>query len=73
MSLLSIGAWLLDQRDTTLQDRTIQLPNMVISLLMEGRGAFDRYEDCILFVARVYDLVLLVRNWKTIGRRRRDE
>ena len=36
-------------------------------------GALDCYEDCILFAAGVYGLVLLVRNWKIIGRRHRDE
>lgn len=51
----------------------IQLPNMVISSPMEGVGALDCYEDFILLAARVYGLVLLVRNWKIIGRRQRDE
>ena len=36
-------------------------------------GALDCYEDCILFAAGVYGLVLLVKNWKIIGRRYRDE
>jgi hypothetical protein len=27
-------------------------------------GALDCYEDCILFVAGVYGLVVLIRNWK---------
>jgi hypothetical protein len=30
-------------------------------------GALDCYEDCILFAAGVYGLVLLVRNWKAIS------
>ena len=32
-------------------------------------GALDCYEDCILFGAGVYGLVLLVANWGAIGRR----
>jgi hypothetical protein len=36
-------------------------------------GALDCYEDCILFAAGVYGLVLLVKNWKIIGGRYRDE
>jgi hypothetical protein len=35
-------------------------------------GALDCYEDCILFAAGIYGLVLLVRNWKTIGARQID-
>ena len=35
-------------------------------------GALDCYEDCILFASGVYSLVLLVKNWKTIGRRQID-
>ena len=27
-------------------------------------GALDCYEDCILFAAGVYGLVVLIRNWK---------
>ena len=61
------------QSDIILQDRAIPMPNMVISLLMEGHGEFDHNEDCILSVARVYGPALLVRNWKIIGRRQRDE
>ncbi|MEA1872096.1 MAG: hypothetical protein U9M91_01710 [Chloroflexota bacterium] len=34
-------------------------------------GAYK--EDCILFVAGVYGLVMLARNWKIIGRRQIDE
>lgn len=30
-------------------------------------GALDCYEDCILFAAGVYGLIVLVRNWKTRG------
>jgi len=29
-------------------------------------GALDCYEDCILFAAGVYGLILLVKNWKAI-------
>lgn len=35
-------------------------------------GALGCYEDCILFAAGVYGLVLLVKNWKTIGANRRN-
>jgi hypothetical protein len=28
-------------------------------------GALGCYEDCILFASGVYDLVELIRNWKT--------
>jgi hypothetical protein len=34
-------------------------------------GALDCYEDCILFAGGVYGLVVLIRNWKAIKRRRR--
>lgn len=30
-------------------------------------GALDCYEDCILFVAGVYGLIFLVKEWKAIG------
>ena len=48
------------------------LPWAILSL-PKCLGALDCYEDCILFVAGVYGLVLLVRNWKVIGRSQRDE
>jgi len=35
-------------------------------------GALDCYEDCILFAAGVYGLVVLVISWKTIGVNRRN-
>jgi len=35
-------------------------------------GALNCYEDCILFAAGVYGLVLLVKKWRTIGARQRD-
>jgi len=31
-------------------------------------GALECYEDCILFSARVYGLVMLVKNWRAIGK-----
>ena len=31
-------------------------------------GALECYEDCILFIAGVYGLIMLVRNWKAIGK-----
>lgn len=30
-------------------------------------GALDCYEDCILFAAGVYGLVVLIRNWKVVN------
>jgi hypothetical protein len=36
-------------------------------------GALDCYEDCILFASGVYGLVELVRNWRTLLARVRDE
>ncbi len=30
-------------------------------------GALDCYEDCILFAAGVYGLILLIKNWKAIS------
>ena len=48
------------------------LPWAILSL-PKCLGALDCYEDCILFAAGVYGLVLLVKNWKIIGRRQRDE
>jgi hypothetical protein len=30
-------------------------------------GALDCYEDCILFAAGVYGLILIVKNWRAIG------
>ena len=47
------------------------LPWAILSL-PKCLGALDCYEDCILFAAGVYGLVLLVKNWKTIGGRKRD-
>ena len=47
------------------------LPWAILSL-PKCLGALDCYEDCILFAAGVYGLVLLVKNWKTIGGRQRD-
>ena len=35
-------------------------------------GALDCYEDCILFAAGVYGLVVLIINWKIIGGRKRN-
>jgi hypothetical protein len=35
-------------------------------------GALNCKEDAILFAVGVYALVLLVRNWETIGGRQRD-
>lgn len=48
------------------------LPWAIMSL-PKCLGALDCYEDCILFAAGVYGLVLLVKNWKPIGARQRDE
>ena len=48
------------------------LPSAIHSL-PECLGALDYYEDCILFAAGVYGLVMSVRNWRVIGRRFRDE
>jgi len=41
------------------------LPWAILSL-PKCLGALDCYEDCILFAAGVYGLILLVKNWKTI-------
>jgi len=46
------------------------LPWAILSL-PKCLGALDCYEDCILFASGVYGLVLLVKNWKTIGGRQR--
>jgi hypothetical protein len=48
------------------------LPWAILSL-PKCVGALDCYEDCILFAAGVYGLVLLVKNWRIIGRSRSDE
>lgn len=34
-------------------------------------GALECYEDCILFAAGVYGLIMLVKNWHVIGESRR--
>ena len=47
------------------------LPWAILSL-PKCLGALDCYEDCILFAAGVYGLVLLVKNWKTIGGKQGD-
>lgn len=47
----------------------ILLPPWAILSLPKCLGALDCYEDCILFVAGVYGLILPVKNWKIIGRR----
>jgi len=44
------------------------LPWAIMSL-PKCLGALDCYEDCILFGAGAYGLVLLVKNWKNIGGR----
>jgi len=31
-------------------------------------GALECYEDCILFGAGVYGLIVLIKNWKAIGK-----
>jgi hypothetical protein len=46
------------------------LPWAILSL-PKCLGALDCYEDCILFAAGVYGLLLLAKNWKIIGRRQR--
>jgi hypothetical protein len=48
------------------------LPWAILSL-PKCLGALDCYEDCILFAVGAYGLVLLIRNWKVIGRSHRDE
>jgi hypothetical protein len=35
-------------------------------------GALNCYEDCVLFAAGIYGLVLLVKSWKQIGARAKD-
>ena len=44
------------------------LPWAILSL-PKCLGALDCYEDCILFGAGAYGLVLLAKNWKNIGGR----
>lgn len=46
------------------------LPWAILSL-PKCLGALDCYEDCILFAAGVYGLVLLVKNWEVLGGRQR--
>jgi len=48
------------------------LPWAILSL-PKCLGALGCYEDCILFAAGVYGLVMLVKNWKIIGRKQGDE
>lgn len=43
------------------------LPWAILSL-PKCLGALDCYEDCILFAAGVYGLIMLVKNWKVIGK-----
>jgi len=31
-------------------------------------GALECYEDCILLGAGVYGLIMLIKNWKAIGK-----
>jgi hypothetical protein len=47
------------------------LPWAILSL-PKCLGALDCYEDCILFAAGVYGLVLLIKNWENIGGRQVD-
>ena len=47
------------------------LPWAILSL-PKCLGALDCYEDCILFAAGVYGLVVLIKNWKKIGGRERN-
>lgn len=36
-------------------------------------GALDLQEDCVLFITGVYGLIMLVKNWKVIGKIHRGE
>ena len=36
-------------------------------------GAMDLYEDCVLFWTGVYALIMLIKNWKKIGKVRKNE
>jgi hypothetical protein len=53
-------------------DRKAYILLLVWALPSVGKcfGALDLYEDCILFVAGVYSLIMLVKNWKNSRRRR---
>ena len=56
-------------------DRKILLMLMPWALagLPKCLGALDCYEDCILFAAGVYGLVLLIWDWKAIGKALRQD
>ncbi len=51
-------------------DRKVYIVLLMWALPAFGKclGALDLYEDCILFWAGVYALVILIRTWKIIGK-----
>jgi hypothetical protein len=51
-------------------DRKMYIVLLIWALPAFGKclGAMDLYEDCILFWAGVYAVIVLIKDWKTIGR-----
>jgi len=51
-------------------DKKVYILLLIWALPSVGKcfGVLDLYEDCVLFVAGVYGLIMLVKNWKVIGK-----
>ena len=51
-------------------DKKVYILLLVWALPAFGKclGGFDLYEDCVLFWTGVYALIMLIKNWKVIGK-----
>ena len=51
-------------------DKKIYILLLVWALPAFGKclGGFDLYEDCVLFWTGIYALIMLIKNWKVIGK-----
>jgi len=56
-------------------DKKVYILLLIWALPSVGKcfGALDLYEDCGLFAAGVYGLIMLVKNWKAIGKDRNEK
>ena len=70
LTVLAIGLMTASSPRTDRKILLMLLP-WALAGLPKCLGALNCYEDCILFAAGVYGLVLLVRDWKTIGKAQR--
>ncbi len=56
-------------------DKKVYILLLPWALVSVGKclGALECYEDCVLFGAGVYGLIILIKNWKVIGKNQRGE